>query len=418
MDGQGTRRGARQRNVMLHLDGLEPDSVASKVTPVDLAGGEGAHDEAWLQRLTHRFPEVLPVHDLEPGFGRLVAVCRELPVRTGFVDNLYVTGDGNLVLVECKLWRNPQARREVVAQIIDYAHCLAGWTYEDLERAVRQARQRDGSEASGLHALVEGDDALPEAAFVDAVSRTLRLGRFLLIVLGDGIHESAETLADYLQEHAGFHFTLGLVEARVHTLPGERGYVVQPRVLARTLNIERGIVRVEDGALVVAPVPAPAAGTGSRGRPTSDEPLFEALKAIDAALPERLQAFADELADLGVALEPDGKSLVLRWSGDCPHKLDLGRVYANGEVLTMYANHGPNKIGRVDLGHVYQEDVAKLIEGSVQKTPKNEEWYAVIAGTRTSPALATLLDRSDGWRAAIERLVEGFRKALMDADGA
>jgi hypothetical protein len=73
-------------------------------------------------------------------------------------------------------------------------------------------------------------------------------------IFADGIHESAETLADYLQEHAGFHFTLGLVEAQVHLLPKE-SYVVQPRILARTVNIERGIVRIEDGRPVVVPVP-------------------------------------------------------------------------------------------------------------------------------------------------------------------
>jgi hypothetical protein len=74
-------------------------------------------------------------------------------------------------------------------------------------------------------------------------------------IFADGIHESAETLADYFQEHAGFHFTLGLVEAQVHLLPKE-SYVVQPRILARTVNIERGIVRIEDGRPVVVPVPS------------------------------------------------------------------------------------------------------------------------------------------------------------------
>ena len=28
------------------------------------------------------------------------------------------------MLIECKLWRNPEARREVVGQILDYAKVL------------------------------------------------------------------------------------------------------------------------------------------------------------------------------------------------------------------------------------------------------------------------------------------------------
>jgi hypothetical protein len=40
---------------------------------------------------------------------------------------------------------------------------------------------------------------LDEASFVGAVARNLRLGRMLLLVVGNGIREGVETLTDYLQ---------------------------------------------------------------------------------------------------------------------------------------------------------------------------------------------------------------------------
>jgi hypothetical protein len=44
---------------------------------------------------------------------------RELPLRHGgssvYLDLLGVSPTGRLVLIECKRWRNPEARREVVA---------------------------------------------------------------------------------------------------------------------------------------------------------------------------------------------------------------------------------------------------------------------------------------------------------------
>lgn len=43
-----------------------------------------------------------------------------------------MTPEGKLVLIECKLWRNPQARREVVAQALEYASLLRNWSYSDL----------------------------------------------------------------------------------------------------------------------------------------------------------------------------------------------------------------------------------------------------------------------------------------------
>jgi hypothetical protein len=86
--------------------------------------GAGQYDEAWLQQLIFDHPALLPVVDIEPGFGELVAVAREVPCGHGYIDNLYVTRAGEIVLVETKLWRNVQARREVVAQALDYVAAL------------------------------------------------------------------------------------------------------------------------------------------------------------------------------------------------------------------------------------------------------------------------------------------------------
>ena len=52
--------------------------------------------------------------DIAPPFMPLVSVCKELPTSAGFLDNLWVTPDGGIVLGECKLFRNPEARRQVI----------------------------------------------------------------------------------------------------------------------------------------------------------------------------------------------------------------------------------------------------------------------------------------------------------------
>jgi hypothetical protein len=67
---------------------------------------------------------------------------------------------------EAKLWRNPEARRQVVGQVLDYAKELARWSYEELQGAVRLARSEPDLK---LYDLVCGPEAAPEqeAAFVD-----------------------------------------------------------------------------------------------------------------------------------------------------------------------------------------------------------------------------------------------------------
>jgi hypothetical protein len=98
--------------------------------------GAGTHSEAWLQALIFDHPELLPVAQIEPAFGSLIPAGREVACGTGSIDNLYLTPSGGIVLVETKLWRNVQARREVVGQALDYVSSLMTMGYEAFEAAV------------------------------------------------------------------------------------------------------------------------------------------------------------------------------------------------------------------------------------------------------------------------------------------
>ena len=41
-----------------------------------------------------------------------------------------MSAQGRLSIVECKLWRNPEARRAVVTQVLDYAEEIRTWSYD------------------------------------------------------------------------------------------------------------------------------------------------------------------------------------------------------------------------------------------------------------------------------------------------
>ena len=137
--------------------------------------GAGTHDEDWLQRLIFDHPEILPISQIEPGFGTIIPAAREVACGNGFIDNLYLTPTGEIVLVETKLWRNLQARREVVAQALDYVSALMAMGFEACGAAVAKAA---GSGQGSLYSLVaDQPDVLEEAGFVDAVSNNLARGR-------------------------------------------------------------------------------------------------------------------------------------------------------------------------------------------------------------------------------------------------
>ena len=77
--------------------------------------------EAYIQALVHEHPACLPIAEIDAMFSGPVPICTELNTPAGPIDNFMVTSSGLPVLVECKLWRNPEGRREVVGQILDYA---------------------------------------------------------------------------------------------------------------------------------------------------------------------------------------------------------------------------------------------------------------------------------------------------------
>lgn len=232
---------SRQHATPLLLKAGEKSAV--RLEPLNLHGAGRAVSEADIQNFIHEHPTVLPIAEVDPMFAGAVSVCRELTTSAGSIDNFMVTPSGLPVLVECKLWRNPEGRREVVGQILDYAKELSRWSSSDVQRIVSRRLNRTGNPL--LEIVRAADPTVDEVAFNDALSANLRRGRFLLLIVGDGIREGTEAIAEYLQRHAGLHFSLGLVELPIYELP-DGGRLVAPRILARANIITRNVISLPE----------------------------------------------------------------------------------------------------------------------------------------------------------------------------
>jgi hypothetical protein len=262
--------------------------------------GTGTHNEAWLQALIFNHPEMLPIGSIEPAFADAVAIACEIPCSHGYIDNLYLTPRGDIVVVEVKLWKNPQARREMVAQVLDYVAALMTMDYSTFEQALRQAKPT--LVAGSLWKVFEDHpDALPEAAFIDAVSRNLQRGRLLALAVGDGVRAEAHALASLLQSHAGAHFSLALVELGLWQDGVSDRWLCVPKTLLQTVLIERGIVSVENAVARITPVPIATAA--AKPHTISDSLFLEGLAAIDATLPSAITAFMSAVTPLGLIMD-------------------------------------------------------------------------------------------------------------------
>ena len=116
------------------LIGAEGDTQALERLPLT-PEGRGVYDEAWLQRLIHQNPSCLPIAEIEPALDSFSSVCCEIPTQRGFIDNLLMTGRGDIAIVEAKLFRNPEVRRQALAQALDYSTCLFSMGYAEFEKA-------------------------------------------------------------------------------------------------------------------------------------------------------------------------------------------------------------------------------------------------------------------------------------------
>lgn len=377
------------------------DGPKRRLERVSLA--DKSFKEDWLQKLIFDAPSILPIDSIEPALGDIVAVAREVPCGHGFIDNLYITPTGGLVLVEAKLWRNPQARREVVAQALDYVAALTTMGYEAFEQSCRKGT---GMQAKSLHALVAArGDALEEPAFIDAVSRNLALGRMLVLLVGDGIRTETETLANMLESHAGAHFTLGLIELGIWRDPAGQDLVVMPTTIARTVMLTRGIVTIQEGQpKVSAAVPA----THRQAATISSELYYEELDRRLPGAAADLKAFVAKLEPLGVYADLKAS---LNLKADLPglgRPVNFGYIDKQGKLWTNpVSSNLPEQVWRP-----YLETLAAMIGGHVIDEPNN--CFVAISG-RSAPRISDLLPAHlDAWVAAVEAAIRQVREVYPD----
>ncbi len=206
--------------------------------------------ESWLQALLYDHPELLPVDELDDSYAPLIPIGREVHTDRGFIDNLYVSPEGGITVVETKLWKNPEKHRTVVAQIIDYAKELVTWDYDQLCAGILDSsrrREETGNlslEEKVVPSLSAANLALHE--FQENVATCLREGNFLLLIVGDRISPNIALLTKAIESAPGLGFTIALMEMQLYELSVDNEWplVVVPEVVGRTVERTRGIVHV------------------------------------------------------------------------------------------------------------------------------------------------------------------------------
>lgn len=381
------------------------DGEVSTLSKISFSSNE--YNEDWIQNICFNHPEMLPIAEIEQTFNDMIPICRELSCPSGSMDLVYVNEYGFIAIGECKLWRNPEARRKVIGQILEYAKDLSNWDYEQFEKACLNARKSPNQKS--LYDIVRerSNTELDESSFVDAVQRNLHRGRFVLMVIGDGIRENMEGLSDFIQRYGNMNFTLALVELPIYKLSSTGQLIITPRIIAKTKEIQRIIYRVLDDI----PEEKREIQEVTESKTITENVFFERLeKNIGKQPSDSVQHFIKRLGD-ELAVYPvvgRGKKLSLNLKSN-DETYNFASLQETGEVWFFGIVNKASELGHPEIGREYLEKLAVIVGGILDDTVSMFSW-GVRQRNRKYFSVQTYLGHEEEWIALIKETLDRLRE--------
>ena len=158
-----------------------------------------------LQNYIYENPDVVPLYEIKEDI-RVCILARELSTQSGPIDAVGVDQDGEIYLIETKLYKN-QDKRHVVAQVLDYGASL--WRHFNdssrfiamLEDSVQEKFGMSLYDKLGDFFSIEAEEA---ADLTDTVRNNLDHGKFKFVVLMDQLHDQLKDLILFLNQNSKF----------------------------------------------------------------------------------------------------------------------------------------------------------------------------------------------------------------------
>ena len=161
-----------------------------------------------LQALIAEHPELLDGEQIRPGDPRRwILISREKGIAETSdaaarwaIDHLIIDQDAVLTLTEVKRGSNPEIRRTIVGQMLEYAaHAAQTWTADELRRTFEKSTNERGLDPSHeLATLLQADGEADADRFWRDVSTNLAARRLRLLFVADDIPDPLERVVEFL----------------------------------------------------------------------------------------------------------------------------------------------------------------------------------------------------------------------------
>jgi hypothetical protein len=287
--------------------------------------------EDFLQKFIYDNPESLPLDDIKEDI-RLLILAREFPTGSGPIDALGIDKDGEIYVVETKLYKNPD-KRLVLAQVLDYGAALwRGYAnFNDFLRTLEEHAQNQFH--TSLNQKLKDffgitDDDL--STLLDALESNLTDGNFRFVVLMNRLQDRLKDLIIFMNRNS--RFDIFGVEMEFYKF--KEYEIVIPKLFGSEVKVKVGI------------------STGATGRKKWEEGNF--FEDVRRRLPEkdvdcirRLYQFSARMAD------------AMGW----------GRGLDRGSFNPKFS-----KVSARSMYTVYSDGVMRLNFGWLNDTKKAEEY--------------------------------------------
>lgn len=184
--------------------------------------------EMELQKLLIEAPSLIPVDEIREDISPFVIAVDEFGLPgSGNTDVLAFNPKGDIAIIECKLAANPESKRKVVGQILEYGAYLWEMNYETLNERVKKRKGKSLSQLieeainrEPINAQPRNEGTAEESAtmewdeeeFRSKVEEQLKSGSFLLIIVVDEINEELKRIVRYLNECGNPAFSFHALE--------------------------------------------------------------------------------------------------------------------------------------------------------------------------------------------------------------
>ena len=158
---------------------------------------KGFTEEADLQKLLFEKPEIIPIEDLsDADLAQIKLMLKEVSLPdAGSIDLIGIDIKGNICIIETKLAKNPEAKRQVIGQILEYAAYMHEKGFDWLDSAVKK------QEGVSLSEFFEQQDYpnWDKETFEQSIADNLASGTFKLFIVVDEINSDLQRIINYMR---------------------------------------------------------------------------------------------------------------------------------------------------------------------------------------------------------------------------